>query len=204
MSYSCGVAIVVSPEVAAEAIRLASRAIMLSGDPVFWLGSGLVPHITLYQGKFPDREKALHAWERLGGVLSPSLLALDDSLEVRPNGNVFWNVCPNDALRAVHMKVAQEMQLRSDGLLTDQTMREFRASDRDVSECDRILAFGSLASGIAYYPHITLLRLPKEADRSRIVDLRPQRLSFVPERLCFGPIDEYGQMRPSELLYRSL
>lgn len=203
MHYDCGIAFVVPESVAKQALRLVEHIEGKQIPLTYKLGGGLVPHITLYQGRFKSEESAHEAWQKLTLPRSMSVtgLVILGQVEVRPNLNIFWNAMKTEKLRTLHEFVTRAMQPYTDGLLREESAAALRSADGEARA--RILSLGGVATGEYYYPHLTLGRL-ESAEHAPLLKGMDTVRSYLPEELCFGPIDQYGQMREHGLERRAL
>ena len=203
MSYQVdyGVAIFVPPKVRDEAYRLTKILTGLRIPLVYELDAEVIPHITLFQGRFLTIAHAEEGWEALHEIVLPILrrkqvsVVMSRQIEVRPNnGNIFWNCFRDAALRELHERVAFHMQLYTHGLLMEQSVKAMANAENEDAK-KRIERYGVVASASAYHPHVTLARLQSLLN-TQVVNVAaiPQSSEFQVEKICFGPLNQYGQM----------
>ncbi len=152
-TFFLGVVALPSPEVSRCALEIAARIAACTRLSSCVHAEQRVPHVTLYQGCFPIEQSAQVVDRPLRYALS---FQMQDVLELRPNGNVFWNVTPNDALMKTHLHLHAELQPLTNGRLVERFRR--MADDPDCSEAERthIRTYGSPLAGPQFAPHITL------------------------------------------------
>ena len=196
-----GVAIFLPQQVREEAERLTEVLSGLRMPLVYKLHADVVPHITLFQGRFLSSTHAEEGWEGLKEILVPILrkksvtVQMSKQIEVRENnGNIFWNCFREGLLRELHERAAFHMQLYTNGLLMEQSAKAMRAADSEEVK-RRIERYGVIASASAFHPHVTLARL-SNIENAKVVysALAPGMSGFPVEQVCFGPINQYGQM----------
>ena len=201
-----GVAIFVPPAILDEAYRLTKVLTGLRIPLVYELDARTIPHITLFQGRFLTMAHAEEGWEALHEIVLPVLrkkqvsVGMSRQIEVRANnGNIFWNCFRDVALRELHERVAFHMQLYTSGLLMEQSVKAMaNAENEDVKK--RIERYGVVASASAYHPHVTLARLQSLLNTQVVnTTVLPQGFEFQVEKICFGPLNQYGQMSSAGL-----
>lgn len=192
-----GVAVMMPPEVFKESFRLVQFLTGVRVPLVYSLSGEFIPHVTLYQGRFPSATVARKAWELLCAempkfVKRPVEVRMTRDVELRKNGNIFWNCRRTAELEWFHTQFASQMQAHTEGLLMKQSQDKLQ--DASEEERHRVMKYGVVASGPAYHPHITLARLRDVKNEIVLRGLNPIEMDFSVEKLCFGPINEYGQM----------
>jgi hypothetical protein len=202
MTYDCGVALLLPAHVNDGARRSVAHMREAGISLEYALTHEHTPHITLYQGRFASEAIAVDAWKevkkqyrRQRGTLP--IIILSGTLDVRPSRDVFWNAEVSFQLLVLHEWIALGMNARSGGLLLPQAQSALRGAT--TAERIRIMRFGMLATGGQYHPHVTLGRIASGDDAERTSGHAPPKRVFAPLGLVFGPIDEYGRMKESEL-----
>lgn len=155
-----------------------------------------LPHITLFQGSFPeDPQGTLQA---LLNELENTPLALEmqDHLFINTNGNVFWNVEITSQLQKLHEEILTLCKPITKGYLMKQRVDRLTATLSDLSEeaKSNVLQNGFAASGNLFLPHLTLWKLVHQSDASKIKEISIPKMSFTASQIIGGPLGYHGNI----------
>lgn len=191
-STTLNIAILPSEEASTQAIAM-SRKIADELGSRFVLGlKTLAPHITVYQGEYPDKNI-----DRLKNIVSKLASEQEvfeiklDSIKVSHGTFVFWNCEKTNILKKIHRRAVELANPLREGLIPSQL-----ADRTGLTPGDRydIKTFGALLIGPRYDPHITIARLNKEEDAKKVISIlgRAKKPSFKPKGLILGYLGEDG------------
>ncbi len=192
-----GIAILVEGAVEAEACRLRSAiAETVEIDPLYSLDN--LPHVTLFQGRFPvavlDELK-----QAVAGVLArgevPGIEFVNELYLSVVSRNVFWNVVIAPELVSFHMRVVTAVnQLRS-GLLMLRYEDKLKSPDTSEQERELVSRYGIRFVGENYFPHITLAKLKKNSLFERLDSIQPALgMGTSCEKIVLGEIGYAGDL----------
>lgn len=194
-SVDLGVAIGLEGEALGESYRLAG-IIAEKVSTEFVLGDTAVPHITLFQGRFPL--STLNAINSLFKELSLedfSELSMEEKLFIRPNGNIFWNVKPDESLAGFYLFLTDSMMPLTDGLVMEQFQKILNDPNASDNDKEYIRKYGTVLSGNRFLPHVTIGRLKNYSDASLLDDVTIKPMSFLPRHLILGELGQYGEVK---------
>ncbi|MBI5045629.1 MAG: hypothetical protein HZC14_01315 [Candidatus Niyogibacteria bacterium] len=189
-----GIAVAVEGEAARAALSMAEE-IAKRAPTVFRIDAKHLPHITLFQGRFPARsQEALNEYfqkiTREQGV--PLRIEMEDSLFARPNGNIFWNVKKTPEIIGLHKEMNDILRPLTDGMLMRQFSDLLKGASLSEEDRHQIEKYGALLAGDKYMPHITLCRLERAKDVDSIKNIKPPSVIFSAEKFIGGELGYYG------------
>ncbi len=198
-----GVALLVDGDTAAEARRL--RAAVMAAVPIDSTYSPEnIPHLTLFQGRFPSGNVATieHEVMSLGRKTPPMRLELEASLYLRrPSGNVFWNARSSPEVQALHDRTVERLNPLREGCIQDRYAARLESGSGEDAELALLREFGFPFVGAAFLPHITIAKLQRSDSFASLEALRPTTgLELVAAMLVIGEIGTAGDLR--NILFR--
>ena len=195
METNIGIVFELDEATQAQAIEL-SQHIGKEYGAINLLGNGAIPHITLFQGRFPDtnKEKIYRYVKSLQDNHSPIEICLNKKLFVRKNLNVFWMVTLSSQLMCLHLDIAKYLFPLTENLLMDQFVRLLNSPNITISERERLESYGMLLSGDAFMPHVTLCKLNSLYNKNKISGWDAPQSSFRANCIAIGELGFYGNL----------
>ncbi len=156
---SLNIVILPNQEVAAKAVKF-SNAVAAQVDTEFILDEDHSPHITAFQGHFPERniDKIKEVLKYLAEKTSPFQVQMDE-FQVRYTNFVFWNCVKSIRLQNLHEGVVEAVNPLREGLILPHLETISGLSEVDQQDREN---FGALLIGPRYEPHITITRTKNE------------------------------------------
>lgn len=187
------IAILPSDEVAAQAIAMSRKIAEEVGSRFILNSDNLIPHITVYQAQYPDKNisKVKEITRNLS--LEQELFEMKLNVITVVYGTfLFWNCEKSLILQNLQKKAVKLANPLREGLIPTSL-----ADVRNLSEGDRydVKTFGALLIGPRYEPHITITRLKRKEDAEkaiRILGSSKKNLSFKPKALILGYLGQHG------------
>ncbi len=156
-----------------------------------------LPHITLFQGSFPEDPK--DALQALLQTLehTPLVLEMEEHLFVNTNGNVFWNVKITPELQQLHEEILTLCKPVTKGYLMRQRVERLNNVLSDLSEEAKtnVLQHGFAAAGNLFLPHLTLGKLVSRDDDAQLLDIALPKMSFTASQIIGGPLGYHGNIK---------
>lgn len=186
------IAILPSDEAIGQAIAMSKKIADEIGSRFVVNLKNLIPHITIYQARYPSRRiqmlkdivKALSLEQKLFEIKLGAITVSHDTF-------LFWNCEKSLILQNLQGKAVELANFLRDGLIPDSL-----ADVRGLSKGDRydVKHFGALLIGPRYQPHITITRLNKKEDAEKAIKIlsESRSLSFKPKGLILGYLGEHG------------
>lgn len=191
-AFFLGVIALPSAEVTALALGLAREITGRARLSSCIERTGRVPHVILFQGLFPSAQLERITDRPLQYPLSFQM----DGLELRPNGNVFWNVVPTEALMQTHCHLHRVLHPLTNGRLLErfQLMADNLALPEE--EREHIRRYGSVLAGPTFTPHITLgCAMSPERAKEVLQEIHPApHQSFDVTELHFALLHDDGSV----------
>ena len=128
---------------------------------------------------------------------------MEDKLEVRPDGKIFWDLKRTPELQIMHEKLYDVLRPLTEGMIMDQFRNRLDNPNLDSKERERIMKYGVSLAGKQFLPHITLGKLKNPADAKVIVDIKPRYLNIDLEKIVVGQLEYEGQMTWADLIESS-
>ena len=170
-------------------------AIRLAGlvDGVRVLGPGLLPHVTLHQGRLPALALEAAAEELGRLVLHRSPVTLETTtVTLSALGNVFWLIEPTTALQDLHEAVNGGLRPLSGPLLLPHLERASRQGLLSEDALARLATHGFLGAGEAFSPHVTLCRAGSPDAGTRLRGASPPSRPLFFDHVVFCHLDAEG------------
>ena len=195
MEINIGVVFELDKKTREQSIKL-SQNIGRKLGAVNLLGSENIPHITLFQGRFPSRniEKIYQYIESLQNTYSPIDIFLTTDLLVRQNLNVFWMVTKSPQMMLLHFEIAKRLFPLTENLLMEQFALLLNSPTITISEKERLKSYGMLLSGDDFLPHVTLCKLNNSKNKSKLDMMDIPQSSFQSNCITIGELGFYGNL----------
>jgi hypothetical protein len=188
------IAILPSDEVVIQAIAMSKKVAEGIGSRFVLNPESLIPHITVYQARYPSKNinklkdivRTLSLKQRLFKIKL-------DAISVSHETFLFWNCDKNQVLQGLQRKTVELANPLRQGLVPD-----YLANVAGLSKGDKydVMHYGALLIGSRYEQHITITRLNKANDAEKatkiLLGLCPRQLSFRPKGLFLGYLGEHG------------
>lgn len=185
---------------------LSSTRLSRNFDTEFALDSRLFrPHITLYQGYFPDRNiKELFESLRKFPAWGEDAKVVMNDFQISHGTFIFWNAVKSPFLKELHEMIVESANLLREGNIAPNT--QAMMDSLPENEVEMVKKTGSILNLELFNPHITLTRLKNAADASRAMDYlgASDFAKFKPEAICVGKLGDHGTVSEivEEILYR--
>ncbi len=127
------------------------------------IGPDRSPHITLFQGRFPE-EKIGNVLQIVENLSIPVEVKLLPELIQRPNGNLFWLVKKTDVLQDLHRQLLVEVQPLTDGQYLQQAQDVLNDPNTEEEMKERIRKYGNALTAESFLPHVTLCRIKDDIE----------------------------------------
>lgn len=186
------IAILPSDEVATQAIAMSRQISDELGSRYLLSSNTTIPHITVYQAQYPDKNVGKLKSMVKEFTLEQGLFEIKlDAITVSYGTFLFWNCEKTRALQDLHEKAVMLANPLREGFIPSQLADRTNLTFGDKYD---IKTFGSLLIGSRYQPHITITRLNKETDGREAIKIltESKKLSFNPKRLILGYLGEHG------------
>jgi len=185
------IAILPSDEVAIKAIEMSKKIAEEVGSRFILNSNTLIPHITLYQAQYPN--KNTNRLKKLVQDLSlqESFKINLDTIAISHETFLFWRCYKTSILRDLQAKAIEVANPLREGLIPTQVTNVTGLSEGDKYD---IKTFGALLIGPRYDPHVTITRLKRKEDAPKAIRILgdSKRLSFSPKALILGYLGNYG------------
>ncbi len=195
-TYDFGIAIFPSQEIQDSAFWLLAQIKQKGITLTNTLDATHLPHITLFQGSFPeDPQGTLQSL--LNELENKSLvLEMEDHLFVNTNGNIFWNVQITPELQKLHEEILALCKPTTKWYLMKQRIDRLTNVLSDLTEEAKtnVLKNGFAASGNLFLPHITLGKLVSRDDDAQLLDIVLPKMSFTASQIIGGPLGYHGNI----------
>jgi hypothetical protein len=191
-TVTLNIAILPSDDVVAQAVAFSERITSEVGSRLTLNLTSLIPHITVYQARYPS-EKMGNLIEITKGLsLGQDLFEIKlETVIISHETFLFWKCEKSLILQNLQNKAVKFANPLREGLIPDSL-----ADVMGLSEGDRydVEYFGSLLIGPRYEPHITITRLNKKSDAEKAMKIlsNTKKLSFKPKGLILGYLGEHG------------
>ena len=175
-----------------KAIELAAK--VSSKLPVeFILGQGTIPHITIYQAMFPNKniEKVKQIIKEITGKTHSFEIEMGPFWINAVRGFVWWNCLKTDQLSEIHWNFIRGINSLREGLIPD-SLKAYRIEgEKDKMEIEN---YGSLFAGERYTPHLTLTALkdPEDEQKSYKILGKEEESLFTVNKILLGRLGPYG------------
>lgn len=155
-----------------------------------------LPHITLFQGSFPEDPQNTLQWLLDEVKNTPLVLEMEDRLFVNTNGNIFWNVKITPELQQLHEEILSLCKPTTKWYLMKQRVERLTNVLSDLSEEAKtnVLKNGFAASGNLFMPHLTLGKLVNRDDDAQLKDIALPKMSFTASQIIGGPLGYHGNI----------
>jgi 2'-5' RNA ligase len=191
-STSLNIAILPSTEVAAQAIEMSKKILTEMGSRYLLGFKTLIPHITVYQAQYPNKNIA-----KLKNIIEKFVLDLPsfrinlDAITVSHGTFLFWNCEKNKVIQDIHEKVVALANPLREGIVLSQLADRTNLTPEDKSDIEK---FGALLIGPRYEPHITITRLNRENDAEKAIKLLSdtKNILFKPKSIILGYLGDHG------------
>lgn len=189
---SLNIAILPTDEISAQAIIMSNKIANEIGSKFTLNSNSLIPHITVYQARYPSKnmDKVKNIARNLS--LEQKLFEIKlDTITVSHGTFLFWNCKKSLTLQNLQKRAVELANPLREGLtppsLSDVTGLS-RGDKYDVKH------FGALLIGPRYEQHITITRLNKEDDAKKAIKVLSgsKKFSFWPKGLILGYLGEHG------------
>ncbi len=174
-----------------KAIELAYK--ISSKLPVeFVLGQGTIPHITIYQATFPNKniEKLKDIVREIASQTTPFEIEMGPFLaNVGVPGFVWWNCIKTDIMNKVHLEIIDRANPLREGLVPD-NLKNYSGPEIGKKEIE---GYGSLLVKERYSPHITITRIKNPDDSDKVMNiLGEEKSEFKADKIVLGYLGDHG------------
>lgn len=175
-----------------QAIELSQRIATLYGVEFVLDTQQFRPHITLYQGYYPNRNlpKLRSSIADLAKQLGPTEVSLYGSQLVLDTF-LFWNCQKTPALQAMHQESFAAANPLREGFIAPNV-----AALTDLTEEERelIQRTGGILNGVRFLPHITITRLKNPAEGQKAMEIvqKTPPISFPVKGLYIAHLGPHG------------
>lgn len=156
-------------------------------------GNQFRPHITLYQGYYPDRnvQALFDALENISKQ-NQQIEVQMGNFDLSHGTFVFWSCVKTSALQKLHDKIIEKINPLREGNIAPNTLEMLPGLPDN--EKAMVKATGSILNKELFYPHITLTRLKNASDGPSALRLIGQedKVSFVPSMLAVAHLGPQG------------
>lgn len=185
--------------------KLYSARISSKFDAEFILDRAHLPHITLYQGLYPDRNIAdlisaltkLPAWNKDFEIVM-------DGFSVSHDTFLFWNALRSKKLHDLHESVVNAANGFREGNIAPNTIKMMEGLT--VAEQEMVKKTGSILNFEMFNPHITISRLKNASDSQQALEYLggSEWATFKPESIHIAKLGDHGTVSESieEIFYR--
>ena len=186
------IAILPSDEAIGQALEMSEKIAKEIGSRFILNFDSLIPHITVYQAKYPsknvDNLKSIARDLSFGQELFKITL---DSISVSHETFLFWNCERTLILQNLQKKAVELANPLREGLIPLRLAKVAGLSEGDKYD---VKHFGALLIGPRYEPHITITVLNKKEDAQKAIKIlsSSKKLSFKPKGLILGYHGEHG------------
>lgn len=186
------IAILPTDEVSAGVMEMSKEIANEVGSRFILNPNSLIPHITVYQARYPSEnvDKLRNITKALS--LERELFEIQlDAISVSHETFLFWNCKKSQILQNLQRKAVELANPLREGLIPDSLSDVSGLSDGDRYDVEH---FGALLIGPRYQPHITITRLNKEEDAKKAIKVLSgsKKISFKPSGLILGYLGEHG------------
>lgn len=159
----------------------------------FVLGQGTIPHITIYQAMFPNKNlgKVKGIIRDLASKMGPFQVEMGQFWVNAVRGFVWWNCLKTDQLSEIHWKFIKETNNLREGLIPD-SLKAYRIKgEQDKME---IKNYGALFAGARYTPHLTITALKNPDDEQKAYEIlgKEKESLFTVDKISLGSLGPYG------------
>jgi 2'-5' RNA ligase len=160
------------------------------------LSFGYLPHISLFQGRFLNTniDKLIEITKSVFSNISSFPIKLDSQLQIRSNGNIFWNAEKSETLQSLHKLALKNFHPLTKGLLMDQMQKLLQQTN--ISQRQRYLIenFGSPLSAENFTPHITICNVNDIKSKKSISEIKPPSYSWTVFEYQIGTLRSDGSI----------
>lgn len=151
------------------------------------------PHITLYQGYYPDRNLAglYDALKDIGRKNQQFEVQMGD-FELSHGTFLFWNCVKTLELKALHESILEKANPLREGNIPPITAQLLpRLPDNEKA---MVQATGSILNKELFHPHITITRLKNASESPLALRMlgREEKALFVPDKLAVAHLGPHG------------
>ncbi len=195
--FDFGVAIFPPQEIQDAALWLLEQIKSQKIELTNTLDATHLPHITLFQGSFPEDPQNTLQWLLDEIKNTPLELEMEDHLFVNTNGNVFWNVKITPELQQLHEEMIALCKPLTKWYLMKQRVERLTNALSDLSEESKanVLEHGFAAAGNLFLPHITLGKLVNRDNDTQLLDIALPKMSFTASQIIGGPLGYHGNIK---------
>lgn len=186
------IAILPSEKIIEQAIEMSQKISDEVGSRFVLNSSLLIPHITVYQARYPSEniDKLRNITKILASERELFKITLE-KISVSHETFLFWNCEENQLLQDLQNKVVELANPLRKGLIPDSLTDVTGLSEGDRYDVEH---FGALLIGPRYEQHITITRLNKESDTEKAIQALSgyRKIIFKPKGLFLGYLGEHG------------
>lgn len=187
------IVILPSDEVAAKSIQM-SEALTSRFSSEFTLNNSTFrPHITIYQGYFPNKNlDLLRATIQKLSSQSQKFPVVMSDFWISPGRFVWWDAKKSLEIMDFHQKVMNAVNPLREGLVAPPALSQLE--ELGERERQNVLKTGAIYHGDLYVPHITLTRLKSEKDREEAERAlkEPQAHEFEANQVLTASLGDHG------------
>lgn len=174
-----------------KAIELSQKvASKLSTE--FILGQGAIPHITIYQAEFPNKNitKVKEAIKEFASQTAPFGIEMGPFWINAVRNFVWWNCIKTNQLSKIHWGLMKKINPLREGLVPD-SLKAYKVTEQDKMEIEN---YGALFMGKRYTPHLTVsgLKNPSEEKEAFEVLGMEEHSTFIVDKISLGYLGRFG------------
>lgn len=192
-------------KIASNQAKLYRQRVSNKFETEFVLDSTHIPHITLYQGYYPDRNisNLLTSLTKLP-VWDKNFKLKMEGFSVSRNNFLWWNTVKDKPLKDLHEAVMNASNDLREGNISPNV---FDMMDGlSAEEKDMVKRTGSVLNLDMFNPHITLTRLKKSDDSADVLNYlgNSDIVTFRPEAIYVTKLGQHGTVSEvvDEIFYR--
>ncbi len=165
--------------------RTNSSAFQLDNDLHF-------PHISLYQGYYPERNVDELILRLLDITKEPENISVSmDGFSLSRGGFVWWNCINTPQLQTLHERILGQANPLREGLIAP-NVRDMMGSLSDDDK-EMVERTGSVVNGELFKPHLTLTRLTRVVQTPLdCLQGYDTNVAFLPTMLCVADMGQHG------------
>lgn len=188
--------IILPPHEIRDAAIDLSRKLSESFSTEFKLGENRIPHITVYQARFP--EKNMENLDYNLNVIAKKMSTFEVPLSKFSTfkGYVFWDSDFTNEFSHLSKSVVYQLNPLRENLILDH-LKNFSGN---MGEKFDIQNYGSLIVGRSLQPHVTITKMVNESDEYKAFqELRPRIAKFNVNSIFLGRLGPFGTV--TEILH---
>lgn len=157
-----------------------------------------IPHISLFQGRFPDKNKTLleESVTDIARRTLPFKIEMEENLKDTKE-NIFWMVKPNPQIVALHKQILAALPRYTDGLLMQQVI-DIPSNSLTSEQTLKIKKYGIFWVDENFFPHITIFYNSNDntAVSTLLTHIKPAKVAsqFVVSKIAIARLGYAGNV----------